>query len=137
VSADALSPDTGESLRLWLRSEAEVTAMVGGAATPRIGITLTGSDPAIRLAQVGRGSNLGGGAVSARWQVECWGKASTPDDGTTGQLARKVMRLAPEFVGVWGGATISGAAADPPYSQPDPTTGRPRHIVEVSFIAAP
>lgn len=133
--SDPLSPDDGEALRLWLRSETTVTAVVG----TRIGITLTGSEPAIRLAPIG-GRNLGGGAVSARWQVECWGRANTPDDGTTGALAREVMRLAPNFVGTYATtppARVSGAAADKPYSQPDPTTGRPRHIVEVSFIATP
>lgn len=133
-SPDPLEPDAGEALRAWLGSETEITAVTG----TRIGISLTGSDPAIRYALVTGDNRVGAGVGIVRYQVECWGKgAGAPDDGTSYSLARKVMRLVPKFCGTFAGATVSGASARYPTSNPDTTSNRPRHIVEVSFIATP
>lgn len=131
---DPLSADTGECLRLWLRSLTAVAAIT----STRIGLTLTGPLPAIRYhSVVDLPAGAGGGATAARWAVECWGLADAPDDGTSGLLARTVRASAPDFVGVWGGARVAGAAATNISRQDDPTTGRPRHIVELAFIAHP
>jgi hypothetical protein len=130
-----LSPDTGEMLRLFLGSVTSVTAIAG----TRIGLSLTGAQPAIRLHQVAEvpvGDE--GGVTEARWTVECWGAGGgAVDDGTSGLLARTVRSALPDFVGVWGGARAAGATPGPVSRQDDPTTGRPRHIVEVAFLASP
>ena len=131
---DPLSPDAGEALRTWLRSESEVTAITG----TRVGLSLTGSEPAIRYALVTGDNRVGAGVGMVRYQVECWGRGGgAPDDGKSLELARIVMRLTPKFCGVFNGATVAGASARYPTSNPDDTTNRPRHIVEVSFIATP
>lgn len=133
MSADPETPDAGEVLRAWIGSLANVTSIVAD----RIGLSLTGAQPGIRYALVA-GGNLRGGAAWARYQVECWGPgAGAVDDGTSGQLARRIMSAAPTLVGTIGGATVSGASADYPYSRDDETTGRPRTIVEVTFTVAP
>ena len=131
--SDALAPDAGEALRAWLGSVTAVTAVVGS----RIGLSLTGPDPAIRYAQLGPGTNIGGGAVSARYQVECWGAGNgAVDDGTANLLARRIMSAVPDWHGMMGAVRVSGAAAGYPYPEPDRATGRPRWIVEVEFVAA-
>jgi hypothetical protein len=132
--SEALSPDTGECLRLWLRSLSAVAAIT----STRIGITMTGSAPAIRLLNLNDAEAAPGGATTARWSVECWGTGGgAADDGTSGLLARTVRQYMPEFVGVWNGARVSGGSALRTYRQDDPTTQRPRHIVEVAFIVHP
>lgn len=132
-TGDALSPDTGEVIRTWLRSAPEVVAFVG----TRVGLNLSSQSPSIRYALVD-GDNLGGGAVMVRWQVECWGLGNNaPDDGTAHAMARTVMALVPTMSGLINGAHVSGAWADLPYSADDPVTGRPRDIVEVTFSATP
>lgn len=133
-SPDPLSPDAGEALRAWLGSETEVTAVTG----TRIGISLTGSAPAIRYGLITGDNRVGAGVGMVRYQVECWGAGGgAPDDGTSLQLALKVMRLTPKFCGTFAGAKVAGASARYPSANPDTTSNRPRHIVEVSFIATP
>lgn len=133
TTGDALSPDTGEVLRTWLGSAPQITSFTGS----RIGLNLSSQSPSIRYALVS-GENWGGGAVMVTWQVECWGPGNnTPDDGTAHAMARTVMALAPTMNGPIGGANVSGATADLPYSADDPVTGRPRDIVEVTFSATP
>lgn len=128
----ALSPDTGEVLRAFFGAQGAVTAITG----TRIAVDLTGLLPAIRYALLG-GGDLGGGAVYARYQVECWGAGGTPDDGTSDLLGRTILSVIPNFSGSIGGATVSGASATYPVRQDDPQTNRPRNILEVVFTATP
>lgn len=131
--ADPVSPDTGEVLRLFLRSQSLVTGITG----TRVATSLTGTSPAIRYVLVS-GGNLGGGAVWARYQVECWGwGGGKADDGTSDLLARNVISVAPDMNGMIGGARVSGAAAAYHRRADDAATNRPRNIVEVAFTAAP
>lgn len=134
MSPEPVGPDTGEVLRLWLRSLTSISSTVG----TRISLTLTGSDPAIRYASLGPGTTLGGGAVAVRYQIECWGIGNnTPDTGAANNVARTIVSETPGFVGIIGGARVSGASAASPYESPDPVTNRPRSIVEIAFIASP
>lgn len=128
------APDAGEVLRLWLRSLSAITATVG----TRVGLSLTGTAPAIRYAQIGPGRNLGGGSISVRYQIECWGAGGgAVDDGTSDNLARTIMSEREGFVGIIGGARVSGADMSYPYRQDDAASGRPRNIVEATFVASP
>lgn len=134
MSADPVGPDTGEVLRLWLRSLTSIQPVVGS----RIALTLTGSSPAIRYASLGAGLAIGGGAVAVRYQIEVWGEGNgTADTGAANNVARTIVSETPGFVGIIGGARVSGASATAPYEQPDPVTNRPRSIVEIAFIASP
>ena len=134
MSADPVAPDTGEVLRLWLRSLTSIQPVVD----TRIGLTLTGPAPAIRYASLGPGVNLGGGAVAVRYQIECWGAGGdTPDTGVANNVARTIVSETPGFVGIIGGARVSGASSGAPYERPDPVTNRPRSIVEIAYIASP
>lgn len=131
--SDPESPDTGEVLRTWLASVAAVTAIT----STRIGLSVTGTQAAIRYSLLG-GGDFGGGAVWARYQVECWGPGNgAPDDGTADSLARKILAAAPTFCGRIGAVDVSGATAAFPYAMDDGETGRARRIVEVSFTARP
>jgi hypothetical protein len=131
--ADALEPDTGEVLRQFLGSRASVTAITG----TRIATSLTGTNPAIRYVLL-VATPLGGGAVAATYQVECWGKgAGIPDDGTSDLLARNVISAVSDMAGTIGAATVSGGTARRMLRQDDDATGRPRNIVEVAFVATP
>lgn len=116
-----------------LRAQPPVTAITGA----RVGLSLTGTDPAIRYALTG-GTYLAGGVVTATLQVECWGKGgNTPDDGTADRLARTVLSVIPGLVGDHGPARVAGASAAYPYRSDDPTTGRPRAIVNVTIVVSP
>jgi hypothetical protein len=131
--AEPLEPDTGEVLRLFLASKAAVTAITG----TRIATSLTGTQPAIRYVLL-TAVPLGGGAVSAVYQVECWGRGGgQADDGTSDLLARNVISVAADMTGTIGAATVSGGAARRMLRQDDDATGRPRNIVEVAFVATP
>jgi hypothetical protein len=133
-STERVAPDAGEALRLALRAQPVITAITG----TRVGLTLTGSDPAIRYALLPGGRNHGGGAASARLQVECWGRGNgAPDDGTADDLARTVVSVLTGMVGTYGQARVHGVSADAPYRSDDTTTGRPRAIVGVSITVSP
>lgn len=132
--AEPLSPDGGEALRVWLRSLTSIAPTVG----TRVGLTLTGTAPAIRYAQIGPGANLSGGAAAYAYQIEVWGPGgNVADDGTTDTVARRIVSETPGFVGIIGSATVNGASARMPYRADDPETARPRSIVEVTFVIAP
>lgn len=133
MSAEPVSPDAGEVLRLWLRSESAVTAVVG----TRIGLTLTGDQPSIRYHLVSGGDAPGAGSVWVTYGVECWGATNQPDDGSTLGLARTIKSIAPNLCGTIGGAQVAGASAGYPYRQDDTTANRVRHIVEVTFAVHP
>ena len=132
--SDPLTPDAGETLRLWLRSLSSISADVG----TRIGLSLTGPAVAIRYAQVGPGDNLGGGGAAYAFQIEAWGAGGgVPDDGTADRVARRIASEAPGFVGIIGGGRVSGASARMPYRADDNDTKRPRSIVELTFVVSP
>jgi hypothetical protein len=132
--ADPLPPDAGEVLRLWLRSLSSISATVG----TRIGLGLSGPAASIRYAQIGPGTTLSGGAGAYQFQIECWGTGGgADDDGTADLLARRIASAAPDMVGIIGGATVSGAAAQFPYRADDDATHRPRSIVEITFVVTP
>lgn len=131
--SDPLSPDAGEVLRAWLDSITTIESIVGS----RIGLSLTGPQPGIRYAQIGPGTNLGGGSVAVTFQIDCWGAGGgAVDDGTSDLVARRITSAAPEFVGIIGGARVSGASASYPYRQDD-ESGRPRNIVEITYVVSP
>lgn len=132
--SEALAPDAGEVLRTWLGSVASITAYTG----TRIGLSLTGPQVAIRYAQLGQGQYIGGGAFTVRFQVECWGAGDgAVDDGTSDALARTVLSRIDDMNGTIGSVRVAGAAAGYPYRQDDPTTGRPRNIVDVALVMGP
>lgn len=128
---DALLPDPGEQFRTWASGRTAITAITG----TRIGISLaTGTAAAIRYAVAGGGYDAPG-AGSPLLQVECWGKSGSPDDGTAWLLARTVIAELPTFLGDFAGGLVAGAAAEYPFASPDPTTSRPRVIVQVRFVS--
>lgn len=124
-------PDTGEALRTFLLSLSPVTAIV----SDRVSLDLTSSLPSIRYAMVS-GFYLGGGAVMVTWQIECWGPAG-PDDGTCHTLSRAVVSGSRTMRGTYGNAVVSGSWPTVPMPLDDPTTGRPRDIVDLTFSATP
>jgi hypothetical protein len=131
--SDTESPDTELVLRTWLSTLTTVVAIT----STRIGLMLTDLEPAIRYALLG-GGYVGGGAVWAQYQVELWGAGDgNQDDGTADSLARKILAATPTFTGWIGGATVSGASASYPYAMNDPTTNRPRRIIQLTFTATP
>lgn len=133
VPGERVSPNAGEALRLALRAQPTVTAICG----TRIGLTLTGTDPAIRYVLTG-GDYYGGGAASARLQVECWGRGGqVPDDGTADNLAATVVSVLTGMVGTYGDARVHGVSAAYPYRSDDATSGRPRAIVNVTITLSP
>jgi hypothetical protein len=128
-----LEPDTGEVLRLFLATVPGVTAITGS----RIATSLTGTQPAIRYVLL-TATPLGGGAVAAVYQVECWGTGGgAADDGKSDLLARNVISGVADMTGTIGAATVSGGAARRLLRRDDDATGRPRNIVEVAFVARP
>lgn len=132
--SDPLAPDAGEILRTWLLSVSDVTAYT----STRVGLSLTGPSVAIRYAQLGAGTYVGGGAFSVRFQVECWGAGDgAVDDGTSDALARKVLSNLPSLSGNIGSGRVAGASAGYPYRQDDPTTMRPRNILTVALVIEP
>ena len=133
MSIELLAPDGGEALRLAFRAQPTVTAITA----TRIGLTLTGPDPAIRYALTGT-LDHGGGATSPTYQVECWGRGGgVPDDGTSDLLARTVKSVIPSLVGVYGNARVVGASYGSAYRSDDPTSGRPRTILPVTITLQP
>jgi hypothetical protein len=130
--SEAVGPDTGEVLRAFLGSKTAITNIVGS----RIGIAILGTAPAIRYTLL-TNVTIGGGASTARYQVECWGTEGAPDDGTTDLLARTIISVMRDMNGSIGGATVSGAWADNAMRQDDTTTNRPRHILDIAFTARP
>lgn len=128
--ADQLLPDVGEQFRLWALSRPAIVAIVGD----RISVKLTGVNPSIRYA-VASGTVLAPASGDPLLQVECWGTANAEDDGTASQLARTVIADLPTFIGSWAGGNVAGADAGYPIDSPDPTTNRPRQIVQIRLVS--
>lgn len=130
---DVLLPDPGEAFRLWAVSRPAVTNIAG----QRVSVALAGSAAAIRYVDLG-GPEGAYGEAQALLQVECWGQANAPDDGTASLLARTVAVEVEQFRGVWGDAWVAGAAVDGrPYDSPDQQTARPRKIMTVRINLYP
>lgn len=70
--------------------------------------------------------------LTARVQVDIWGKGNTTQDVLdTEAIAAVVRSVARSLVGTWGSAAISNAVAGQAIPNPDTTTGRARTIVDL------
>jgi hypothetical protein len=125
---DALLPDPGELLRVFLLGQPAVTAIVGD----RISVALSSGEPSIRYAMVA-GNPDGYAVASPLMQVECWGRAGT-DDGTSSLLARTVVAVVPGMYGDFVGGRVAGGAAENWFPSRDPVTERAREIVHVRLL---
>lgn len=123
--------DAGEAWRQFIVSRQPVKDIVA----TRVGITLQGTEPAIRYAVVG-GSVGYPDEGDPRLQVECWGRSNVPDDGTASRLARTVVDEAQHMHGSYAGGWVAGCTVEGhPFQSNDPTTNRPRWIVHVVLAA--
>jgi hypothetical protein len=105
---------------------------------------LQGPDVQIRLAAAGGQIGPNPGQSLPRVQVECWGRGGTAgggapvDDGTASQLARTVLADLPTGGVSVSGGVVAGAWADGhPFESDDPSTGRPRWIVQLRLDLFP
>jgi hypothetical protein len=76
------------------------------------------------------------GFENYEYQVDCWGPTDANDDIDQAQnLARAVCAVIYDLRGTSGVTTATPTVR--PFSLPDPITGRPRFIVQVSFTISP
>jgi hypothetical protein len=132
-------PDVEGSLRTWLKSLASVTALVGTRVFNDVpkGAKESKTFPCITLKRIGGADDSGEAPMdNALVQIDCWG--SIDHDGlghpikATSDVIRRTIRaelkamdqttLAPGVAGL-------GASVTSDIYIPDPTDGRPRHIV--------
>lgn len=72
--------------------------------------------------------------LTARVQADCWGSGdSTQDTLDCEAIAAVIRSVARNLIGSWSGATIGNSVAGQAVSQPDPTTGRARTIVDIQL----
>jgi hypothetical protein len=127
---DALLPDPGELLRVFLLGQPAVTAIVGD----RISVALSSGEPSIRYRLV-TGSDGMPEEDHPQLQVEAWGRSGEPDDGIASLLLRTVRATLPDFRGQFGDAWVANAYVTvAPYRADDPETGRPRLIVQIRML---
>jgi hypothetical protein len=130
-----LLPDPLEVLRLYLvRADSPLRQYVAN----RVGVTLTGGEPAIRLTE--NGGTVGQGEGQPVVLVECWGRSNVPDDGTASRIARELAAdvEGTRMRGWWADGFCAGAAVDGGISDsPDPTTRRPRKLLTVRLVTTP
>jgi hypothetical protein len=75
------------------------------------------------------------GYETYEYQVDCWGPTDAVDDvDQAEELARAVRASIYDMRGTHG---VIVASATSPFSLPDPDTGRPRMVCQVSFTICP
>lgn len=127
--ADALMPPTVRLVADWLQAQAAVAAVVG----MRVSYRLTGTYPAIRVADLGP-IQRGPEEALRRVQIECW--AADYDDAE--RLAATVESVLPEARGAWpSGYCAGGSVESGPYSNPDETSQKFRHQLDVALWLYP
>ena len=71
-------------------------------------------------------------ALTARVQVDIWGVGNTTQDVLDCKAIAAVVRsVARDLKGTWGGASIYSAVAGQIIPNPDTTSGRARHIIDL------
>lgn len=132
-----VAPDPLEVYRLFLLTCPDVVAITG----QRVSVTLSGPEPAVRLAAVGGAPGQYPGHSIPRLQVEAWGhgavRGDPVDDGTASRLARTLVACLPDGEVITAKGTIAAAWVDGlPFASPDPQ-GRARYIVQVRLDLYP
>lgn len=126
----AVLPDLDEVLIGFLNTHPALAPLHNG----RVGHSLAGGNgTAVRVASLG-GTQAWPWEGTTEYQIECWG-GSYHQANT---LARTVVAAAYDLPGPAGGGFVSAAEVTlRPLDSPDPDTGRPRLIVQVSITAHP
>lgn len=126
-----LMPDTDAALVGFLAAHPVLSPLHGG----RVGTSLSGSAPALRVAGLGgRRDGARPWDSSVEYQVEAWGGSQAD----AALLARSVCAAVYEMTGpVTGGHVWSAYPTLEPLWSPDESTGRPRYIVQVVLNITP
>lgn len=127
--ADAMMPPALRVVNEWLTAQAAVTDVAG----TRISYRLTGTYPAIRLADLGPMAR-GPEEQLRRIQVECW----ADDYDVAERLAAAVESVVPEARGQWPSGYCAGGSVEAgPYANPDSASERFRHQLDIALWLYP
>jgi hypothetical protein len=125
-----LAPDPVDALINFLKTDAPIAAISADrVSTIKIDTPL----PRIQITMV-PGTVTEGYEEVTEFQLDCWG--GTERQAKT--LARTVCNRLDVMRGpLTGGAVTSAVPSVKPFDLPDPTTGRPRSVVQVEITISP
>lgn len=139
-------PDVEGALRTWLRTQTDVTTIVGNRVffgIPRKAIETT--FPLVSIERVGGGADLSEAPVDlALIQIDCWGSLNTNGDPlkATATTLVNAVRASLESVTtrttLTTGVDVFGINVESVVWAPDPDNDRPRYAItaEVTAIAS-
>lgn len=125
-----LAPDPVDALINFLKTDPQISALSGDrVSTTKIDTT----QPRIQITMV-PGTVTEGYEEVTEFQLDCWG--GTERQAKT--LARTVCNRLDAMRGpLTGGAVTAAVPSVKPFDLPDPTTGRPRSVVQVEITISP